>query len=157
MIHHPSQRSSKVLVLLIIILFSFSAHGKLEEIFEGHTNIEKPFELRDPFKKPLTKRLRKGKKVLGKTKKGEYSNIKNIGKVKLENLVIIGVLIGKKRRAIVKVADKENPFILKEGMKLGENNAEIKAIVPGGIILVEKVTNIYGEDEYLETVIPISK
>jgi hypothetical protein len=42
-------------------------------------------------------------------------------------------------------------------MKLGPNNADIKAILPGGIILVEKVTNIYGEDEFLETVIPISE
>ena len=42
-------------------------------------------------------------------------------------------------------------------MTLGSNEAEIKAILPGGLILAEKVVNIYGETEYLETVIPISK
>jgi type IV pilus assembly protein PilP len=42
-------------------------------------------------------------------------------------------------------------------MKLGENNAELRAILPGGLILVEKNINIYGEEEYLETVIPIVK
>ena len=47
--------------------------------------------------------------------------------------------------------------ILREGMKIGADQAELKAILPGGIILVEKITNVYGEEEYLETVIPISR
>jgi hypothetical protein len=42
-------------------------------------------------------------------------------------------------------------------MKLGANKATLRAILPGGLVLVEKNTNIYGEDEYLETVIPLSK
>jgi Tfp pilus assembly protein PilP len=155
----PPQKNNKFFVLFVCTLFIIPnfALAKLEDLFEGMTSIENPFELRDPFKRPLKKRAKKGKKVLGKTKKGVYSNIQQIGEVKLEDLVIVGVLIGKERRAIVKVGTKPNPYIIKEGMKLGRNDAEIKAIVPGGIILVEKVTNIYGEDEYLETVIPISK
>ena len=42
-------------------------------------------------------------------------------------------------------------------MKIGRDKIEVKAILPGGMILVEKITNIYGDDEYIETVIPISK
>ena len=42
-------------------------------------------------------------------------------------------------------------------MKIGEDGAELKAILPGGIIVVEKIVNVYGQEEYLETVIPISK
>ena len=45
---------------------------------------------------------------------------------------------------------------MREGMKLGLNNAEIKAILPGGIVLVEKIRNVYDEDEYLETILPVS-
>ena len=131
--------------------------AKLQDLFKGKTSINDPFSLRDPFRRPMIRKEKNNTSVLGKKQKGEYSNLKTIGKVKLEELTIVGVLIGKERRAIVKVGKEPNPFILKEGMRLGENNAEIKAIVPGGIILVEKVTNIYGEDEYLETVIPISK
>ena len=57
----------------------------------------------------------------------------------------------------MKVDEKGATHTVKEGMTLGPNDAEIKAILPGGIILAEKVVNIYGETEYLETVIPISK
>jgi type IV pilus assembly protein PilP len=53
--------------------------------------------------------------------------------------------------------DQKKIIIMKEGMKIGPDNAELKAILPGGIVLVEKIVNVYGEDEFLETVIPISK
>ena len=58
---------------------------------------------------------------------------------------------------MVKNGDGGPIIILKEGMKIGEDGAELKAILPGGIILVEKIVNVYGQEEYLETVIPISK
>ena len=41
-------------------------------------------------------------------------------------------------------------------MRLGRDNAEIKAILPGGIVVVEKIRNVYNQEEYLETIIPIS-
>jgi hypothetical protein len=53
--------------------------------------------------------------------------------------------------------DAKKIIIFKEGAKIGAEAAELKAILPGGIVLVEKITNVYGEEEYLETVIPISK
>lgn len=148
----------KLVFILLFTFISFSAFAKLEDLFNGITSIEKPFDLRDPFKAPLTSRKKKKKSNVKKTSSGVYSNIVGIEQsIDLNKLQIIGVLVGKKRRAIVSVSDKKGTFVLKEGMKLGKNNATIRAIVPGGIILVEKVTNIYGEDEYLETVIPISR
>jgi type IV pilus assembly protein PilP len=85
----------------------------------------------------------------------------------------VGVLLGENRRALAKVANEsggdnnrgmsrereqlsEETFILKEGMLIGENDAELKAILPGGIVLVEKITNVYDQEEYLETIIPIT-
>ena len=61
--------------------------------------------------------------------------------------------------AIVFTAENVKPlsFILKEGMSLGKNKAELKAILPGGIVLVEKFKNVYDQDEYLETIIPVSR
>lgn len=149
--------SFKYILLFLLVISSTFSYARLENIFNDKTSIQKPFELRDPFQAPLIKRAKQPKSRVGKDKKGVYSNIKTIGQVQLKDISIVGVLIGKERRAIVKVGTQKDPYILKEGMKLGENNAEIKAIVPGGMILVEKVVNIYGEDEYLETVIPISK
>lgn len=47
-------------------------------------------------------------------------------------------------------------YILKEGMKVGVDDAEVKAILPGGIVVVEKIVNVYDQQEYIETVIPVS-
>ena len=47
------------------------------------------------------------------------------------------------------------PIKLKEGMTLGTQNAVVRAILPGGIVLVEKISNVYGQEEFFETVIPI--
>ena len=75
----------------------------------------------------------------------------------MDNIKLVGVLIGKERRALVSSQGGKSIIILKEGMKIAEEGAELKAILPGGIILVEKIVNVYGQEEYLETVIPISK
>jgi type IV pilus assembly protein PilP len=40
-------------------------------------------------------------------------------------------------------------------MVLGNNNAEIRAILPGGVVLVEKLINVYDQEEYLETILPL--
>jgi len=76
---------------------------------------------------------------------------------------VTGIVLGAERRAIVKVVnggggdDKDtNIYYLKEGMHVGENGAEVKAILPGGIVLVEKIRNVYDQDEYLETCITVS-
>ena len=112
--------------------------------------------LRDPFLAPRFKSKRDNR-IKGKVAKGVYSNIPQIGEVKLESLKVIGVVIGPNRRAFAKIGEGGSVYVLKEGMKLGQNKAVLRAILPGGLVLVEKNTNIYGEDEYLETVIPISK
>lgn len=91
---------------------------------------------------------------------GKYSNLPEINDFPLSEIRIVGVLLGKERRAIAKVMMSQgkvsdDSYMIKEGMTLGENNAEVKAIVPGGIVLVEKIRNVYDQDEYIETVIPV--
>jgi type IV pilus assembly protein PilP len=128
----------------------------LSTFFKDKTKIDKPFELRDPFKQPQFKseknQSKSGYSVSGK---GQYTNIVENTVKSMEEIKLVGVLIGKERRAMV--ANGKDIIILKEGMKIGEDGAELKAILPGGIILVEKIVNVYGQEEYLETVIPISK
>lgn len=153
-------------ILILCLIFSGGAFGaaaskNLQNFFGDKTKIDNPFNLRDPFKAPL-------KKAEGKTKgrgfyvsgKGQYSNIGETSPEQLSvgQIKVIGVLIGKERRALVNLGkDNKQIIILKEGMKIGLESAELKAILPGGIVLVEKIVNVYGEEEYLETVIPISK
>lgn len=152
--------------LLIILIFSTGAIAAptskdLKNFFGDKTKIENPFNLRDPFKAPINKSE-------GKTKgrgfflsgKGQYSNIGEtaLDQLSVGQIKVVGVLIGKERRALVNLGkDGKQIIILKEGMKIGPEAAELKAILPGGIVLVEKIVNVYGEEEYLETVIPISK
>lgn len=152
--------------LLFILIFSTGAVAApttkgLQNFFGDKTKIENPFNLRDPFKAPINK-------TEGKTKgrgfflsgKGQYSNIGEtaLDQLSVGQIKVVGVLIGKERRALVNLGkDGKQIIILKEGMKIGPEAAELKAILPGGIVLVEKIVNVYGEEEYLETVIPISK
>lgn len=158
---------STLILILSLISFQVGAQVKAPEVkakapalFEkAKTKILNPLELRDPFKRRLL-RTRSGKKGINrKLRDGFFSNVPTIDNIPLESIRIVGVLIGKERRAIAKLAMGEDlskeSYILKEGMTLGENNAEIKAILPGGVVLVEKIRNVYDQDEYLETVLPV--
>lgn len=136
--------------------FSGAEANEIEKVFKDLSEIEDPFSLRDPFQ-PVKLKQREKRESTTPLKEGVFTNVPEIGTVALNEVLITGVLIGPERRAFMKLKGDKNTYTLKEGMTLGANDAEIKAILPGGIILVEKVTNIYGEVEYLETVIPISK
>jgi hypothetical protein len=166
----------KPLLLLVFIFGASSASAQnMKNFFKDKTTIENPFALRDPFKAPNFKsegkKERRGFSITGK---GQYSNIADddLEKLSVNNIKVIGVLIGKERRAMVVGSSggreatggssagargASKVTVLKEGMKVGQEGAELKAILPGGIILVEKIVNVYGEEEYLETVIPISR
>ncbi|MCT4642570.1 MAG: hypothetical protein N4A33_09780 [Bacteriovoracaceae bacterium] len=126
------------------------------KVFDGKTSIENPFKLRDPFHSPIFKKS-KNSDIAGKISSTVYNDAPSINNVKLDDITITGVVIGKERRAFAKAKGVNRVVILKEGMKIGENKAELRAILPGGLILVEKTVNIYGEEEYLETILPISK
>lgn len=152
---------SFIIIIILVSIRANAAQTKIEEIFKQKSTIQDPMGMRDPFLAPGFK-VQKESRVVGKVGKGLYSNIPSIGEVKLEELQIIGVVIGPNRRAFAKLKSAgagggDTTYVLTEGMKLGQNKAVLKAILPGGLVLVEKSTNIYGEDEYLETVIPISK
>lgn len=150
-------------LLLVILLNSIvgaqaAPVDPLSNFFRDKTKIEKPFELRDPFKAPQSKHEKeKVKQGYFSQGNGQYTNIEIKSVTSVESIKVVGVLIGRERRAMVKSGDVGPVIVLKEGMKIGESGAELKAILPGGIILVEKIVNVYGQEEYLETVIPISK
>lgn len=120
------------------------------------TQIKNPLKMRDPFRRNL-KSDTEGVKKNFQVDKTDFSNKKELPLGPLADLKVVGVLIGDERKAMVKVGDeKAQIFLVTEGMIIGENSAELKAILPGGIVVVEKLENVYGEPEYLETVIPIA-
>lgn len=156
----------KIIIMSIALalaapLFGQEISDTQYNLFKSKTYVKNPLDLRDPFKRRMSK-----KKNDGKSKShldGVYSNSPDsIENKSIENIKIIGVVIGAQRRAMAKVLNDgssstdPNIYFIKEGMKIGENGAEVKAILPGGVVLVEKIRNVYDQDEYLETVIPVS-
>jgi type IV pilus assembly protein PilP len=154
-----------VFILLNLLVTTVFAENekKSRNFFKDKSKLENPFDLRDPFKDPSIKKEAKkeeSKNALELNEKGEYSNIQEtpLDKLTISEIKVVGVLIGKERRAMVQSGKNGSKVtVLKEGMKIGQDGAELKAILPGGIVLVEKISNVYGEEEFLETVIPISK
>lgn len=131
------------------------------KLFKSKTYLKNPLDLRDPFKRRINKK--RGSHSSNRTyESGIYSNQGDkIEDKPIESIRIVGIMIGKERRAMAKISQGgrslgDEVYFIKEGMKIGPNGAEVKAILPGGIVLVEKIRNVYDQDEYLETVIPVS-
>jgi Tfp pilus assembly protein PilP len=151
-------------ILVVPNTFAQSKKGskKSEEVFnKGETTIKNPLDLRDPFKKKRKRLGRRKKRYQGYLTDGKYSNLPSIQSFPLEQIRIVGIFLGEKRRALAKIGATDGTvspetYMIREGMKIGENDAEVKAIVPGGIVLVEKIRNVYNQDEYIETIIPVS-
>lgn len=155
------------LIIVSLFLLTLSVHAQDEareyNLFKSKTYVKNPLDLRDPFKRKINKKKSPSQSKAQSHLDGIYTNVNtSLENKPIESLRVTGVVLGAERRAIVKVistADGEqdkNIYYLKEGMHVGENGAEVKAILPGGIVLVEKIRNVYDQDEYLETVIPVS-
>jgi type IV pilus assembly protein PilP len=157
----PIKKPYFFLILLCLYLEAASAN-EYKFYKDVTTKIKDPFDMRDPFKRILFKRKSELKKSYAILEEGNvFSNLPTIENVPLSHIRVVGILLGKERRAMAKLssgaqgAGKET-YILKEGMKLGENQAELKAILPGGIVVVEKLKDVYDKDEFIETLIPVS-
>lgn len=135
------------------------------QFFEGQkTNIRNPFQMRDPFRRELPRLERS---IKDQIQDGfNFTNMPSIDGVSVDRIRITGVLLGENRRAIAKVIQSSDPrtgeetlsresFILKEGMTVGEYDAEVKAILPGGVVLVEQILNVYDQLEFIETILPV--
>lgn len=153
--------------LLLILIVSVGAmaapsESSLNDFFKDKTKIQNPLDLRDPFKSPNQKSNKQARDNRNYTVsgKGVYTNIgdSSLSDLNVQELRLMGVMIGRERRAMIQGLGQNKPIIVvKEGSKIGPDNAEVKAILPGGIVLVERIINVYGQEEYLETVIPISR
>lgn len=137
-------------------LYAQDESEKKYEFLKSRTQVKNPLEMRDPFKRKIVRK--KNQQNQARKDSGYYTDEQSIENTPIEQIRLVGVLIGAQRRAMVKVAGKEKAgiFYLREGSKIGQNGAELKAILPAGIVLVEKIRNVYDQDEYLETVIPIT-
>jgi hypothetical protein len=150
--------------ILTLILLSTSVEARsIKDFFKGKTNLGNLSNIRDPFRSPLKRKLKSSDSKSSPKKSflidGKYTNIArpSLSSINIDELIITGVIIGKNRRALAKTLKGRTVITLREGMILGEDKLELKAILPGGVVFVEKIVNVYGQEEYLETVIPLSQ
>lgn len=142
-------------VIWILFIFSFSSLAQ-EDFIEKNTSIEDALRLRDPFKAPRLESNDKKKGAL--TTEGIFTNTLSADSLALDAIHVKGVLLGQRKRAIITSGEKAGPtYMLSEGSKIANGAVELKAILSSGVVFVEKITNVYGQTEYLETVVPISK
>jgi type IV pilus assembly protein PilP len=148
----------RFLTYVILIFYSFCAFSQeLNDFFGGQkTGIKDPFNMRDPFKRKFETKLLKRTESTDARRGGVYNDISVVENADLDKIKIVGIFMGKERRAMAAVEGGGATYILREGMKLARGSAELKAIMPGGIALVEKIKNIYDQEEYIETIIPLS-
>lgn len=137
----------KMIPFFVLVFLSYDVFAKL--------SVKNALELRDPFKRPMLKSKSTKKSVSKYYKEGIYTNQESIQGTPLNQIKIVGVMLGKNRRALARIEGNTNIFIIQEGQVLGLDGAVVKGILPAGIVLVEKIKNVYDDFEYLETLIPI--
>ena len=152
------------LILLSIITSSFAQEenvGQVPDFLKKQTTkILNPLQLRDPFKRTRKRSVISTPAGSKLDRDNSYSNRPQLGTRALSDIRVVAIFLGKNRRAVAKILNGSNlsteSYTIKEGDLLGQNQAEVKAIVPGGLILVERIKNIYDQDEFIETILPVS-
>ncbi len=165
---------NRILTIFAVVSLGYTstlfAVDDMTPVFKTSTHIKNPLELRDPFKRKLNK-LKKKVRVSALDGFSMNRDEELLQNVTLEQIRVVGVIVGPERRAIVKIEssgessqdsessapDTRPTIFVKEGARIGADDAEVKAILPGGIVIVNKIKNVYDQDEYLETVIPITE
>lgn len=148
-----------ILVLLSLpLIVSAQVSRKMEGIFQGKTKISDPFSLRDPFKKPLPV-VEVDTAKSGSTSQSFSASKESVDltRLNIKDLKLVGIIYGKERLALIKAGDSPGSIVLKEGMKIGPDQIELKAVFPSGVVFVEKIINAYDEEEYVELIIPYVK
>jgi hypothetical protein len=100
-------------------------------------------KLRDPFKRPVLKAS------LG-IRKGDLESFS------VESLKVVGVLTGPSQiRALIMSPDGKSHLVT-ERVKIGIRGGIIKKITPDGILVREKIVNVIGQEENIDTEIQLT-
>lgn len=144
--------------ILITLLFALN----IIPVYAQSLDLKSKRNIRDPFKVKYKKRF--GSKKARRERFSSFSNRASSNNLRIDAIKVTGIFLGKNARAIVKQLNEKGEeiqgsqsVIIREGMKIGPDQVEVKAILPGGVVLVEKIINVYDEEEYLETILPLSE
>ncbi|OFZ18405.1 MAG: hypothetical protein A2X94_15045 [Bdellovibrionales bacterium GWB1_55_8] len=130
-------------LILICLAIEGSASGATETLPGVQPLPEEILLLRDPFKRPI---LQTPESAIVKSA---------LQTADLESIKMIGVLTGPLRmRAILLTPDKKTHFV-SENTVIGTRNGIIKKITPEAIYVRERIANILGQMENVDTEIAL--
>lgn len=134
------KKFSIIFCALTLNLLFVTARCQAESKISKYT--DEYLKARDPFRSPPFDKILIGTK----------DELELYG---LDSIKMIGVLTGPDRlRAMLQIPDGKT-FLVSERMKVGIHQGIIKKITPDEVIVREKVKNILGEDEYIDSEIPL--
>jgi len=123
--------------ILTLLLIPYSVRGDVVQI------PEEVLALRDPFKRLVIKAQK-------------TPEIKNpLEKYAVEELRLVGVLTGPERIKAMIMAPDGQSFFVSEKMKLGSKNGYVRKITREAVYVREKLINLLGQEEHVDTEIKI--
>jgi Tfp pilus assembly protein PilP len=109
--------------------------------------LENSLNLRDPFRKPPSKA------AFG----AEGGNIPPLERYELDRYKLVGVITGpRKNKALITDPDGKM-HVVSEAMFIGTRHGKITHIRPGQILVEEKVVNLLGQEEKVESALEFAK
>ncbi|MEW6056508.1 MAG: pilus assembly protein PilP [Bdellovibrionota bacterium] len=123
---------------------SSNPEAKTDDTF----SLESSMTLRDPFRRPIPK-LADGA--------DEGGRVPELQRYELDKFSLIGIITGlKKNKALVTTPDGRM-HIVSENAVMGTRSGAVKRISAGFISVEEKVVNILGQEEKIETIIKLKE
>lgn len=109
---------------------------------EAEISLESSLTLRDPFRQPQMKVA---------TEVNEGGKIPELERFQVEQFRLMGIITGPKKHKAMLAGPDGKIFIVSESMRLGSRRGLVKKISAGGVLIEEKIVNILGQEERVET------
>lgn len=118
-------------------------HKDMTQEFLSDINLEKSLNLRDPFRRPK----------MGAAVGSEGGVVPDLERFGVDQFRLVGVITGMKRSKALITDPDGKIFIVSDGTRIGTRKGTVKRIAPGKVSVEERVVNILGQEEKVESVI----
>jgi Tfp pilus assembly protein PilP len=115
---------------------------------EANLSLETSINLRDPFSRVANR---------GMVENNE-DKIPELERYELDKFSLVGIITGPKKSKALLVADETKKLhVVSEKARIGTRGGYVKSIEPGMVTIEEKVVNLLGQEESIETVLELKK
>ena len=102
--------------------------------------LENSLNIRDPFRRAMPR-----------ASLAQDDNGNDLEKYEIDKFKLVGVITGPKRHKALLTTPSGKMHVVSESMRIGNRRGVIKKIAPGTITVEEKLVNILGQEEVIET------